>query len=108
MSTLATLDGKDSNDYVFNTEWVTKSITFLRLGAGNTVFAEAKCPNPKRVVSGGGLSIEGRLVIIGSHPSSGDTAWTAIWSNLEPNALASTVTAWALCEGTELAAIPWP
>ena len=103
-----TLDGRDSSDFVVNTQWVTKSTTFSSLAAGSPVFAEAKCPLPKHVVSGGGLSIEGRLVMISSYPSSGDTAWTATWSNLGPGSLTSTVTTWALCEGPELIAMPMP
>ena len=103
-----TLDGRDSNDFVMNTEWVTKSATFSSLAVGSPVFAEATCPKPKHVVSGGGLSIEGRLVMIASHPSSGDTAWTATWSNLGPTPLTSTVTTWALCEGPELRTLPLP
>ncbi len=103
-----TIDGLDSNDFVMNTEWVTKSATFSSLAVGNPVFAEATCPKPKHVVSGGGLSIEGRLVMIASHPSSGDTAWTATWSNLGPTPLTSTVTTWALCEGPELRTLPLP
>ncbi len=100
------LDGRDSSDFVVNAEWVTKSTTFSSLAAGSPVFAEAKCPKLKHVVSGGGLSVEGRLVMIASHPSSGDTAWTATWTNLGPNPLTSAVTSWALCEGPELLSFP--
>ncbi len=103
-----TLDGRDSSDFVMNTQWVKESVMFVNMSSGNKLPIEAKCPKPKHAVSGGGLSTEGRLVMIASYPSSDNTAWTATWTNLGPVPLTSTVTTWALCEGPGLLVKPMP
>jgi len=94
-----TLDGRDSADFIMNPKWITKSTTFAGLGAGASVYTEAVCPKPDYVIAGGGLSVEGRLVMNASFPIKENTGWKVAWTNLGSGPLTSAVTTFALCAG---------
>jgi hypothetical protein len=51
------------------------------------------------VIAGGGLSVEGRLVMNASFPIKENTGWKVAWTNLGSGPLTSAVTTFALCAG---------
>ncbi len=101
-----TLDGKDSDDYIYDAEWVEKTATFSGVAPGGGALIFLPCPTNKYVVSGGGQSIHREFVISTSTPSNADTGWSVAWTNTGSTTIRPTLTARALCAGPGLIALP--
>jgi len=104
-----TLDGKDSNDYIYNAEWVEGTYVSTSPGVlpGNTVNNIATCPRLKYVISGGGQSSHPMLLTMNkSRPFADKTGWSVNWTNTSDTEVSPTLTVWALCAGPGLIALP--